>query len=332
MITPSFAPTATERVLPKLALDFTNAVLDARVSVSRTGNTATAINSSGVIALVNANLPRFNYNPSTLLCQGLLIEESRINILVNSLIDGTNLTTQSVSVSAIPYTLSFYGTGDIVLSGTSSGTVTGTGAYPSRKTYTFTPTAGTLTLTVSGTVQFAQLEAGAFVTSFIPTTTATTRNADIVTMTGTNFSSWWSGNGSITTTVANVTKTSYTTAVVLDNGSGLSGNAVMLQSNSANNKLDTVIYTSGAQTQINDTQSFSTTLTNASMAVNTNYVSYATQGAATTVNTGTLSVPSLNRCVFGYEQRYGNFLNGCIKKFAYYSNVLIANEVQAFSK
>jgi hypothetical protein len=28
MITPSFLPTATERVLPKLALDFTTAVLD----------------------------------------------------------------------------------------------------------------------------------------------------------------------------------------------------------------------------------------------------------------------------------------------------------------
>jgi hypothetical protein len=38
----------------------------------------------------------------------------------------------------------------------------------------------------------AQLEAGAFATSYIPTTTtALTRNADAASMTGTNFSSWY---------------------------------------------------------------------------------------------------------------------------------------------
>jgi len=38
----------------------------------------------------------------------------------------------------------------------------------------------------------AQLEVGAFPTSYIPTTTAAvTRNADVATITGTNFSDWW---------------------------------------------------------------------------------------------------------------------------------------------
>ena len=41
----------------------------------------------------------------------------------------------------------------------------------------------------------AQLEAGAFPTSYIPTTTATvTRATDVASMTGTNFSSWWNGS------------------------------------------------------------------------------------------------------------------------------------------
>jgi hypothetical protein len=41
----------------------------------------------------------------------------------------------------------------------------------------------------------AQLEAGAFATSYIPTTTtALTRNADVATMTGTNFSSWYNAS------------------------------------------------------------------------------------------------------------------------------------------
>jgi hypothetical protein len=36
MITPAFNLTATERVLPKLALDFTTAALDSRITFTRT--------------------------------------------------------------------------------------------------------------------------------------------------------------------------------------------------------------------------------------------------------------------------------------------------------
>ena len=84
MITPSFALTATERVLPRLALDFTTASLDPRVTFTRTGNTATVTNSSGLIAPINANLPRFDFDPITLACKGLLIEEARTNLLLYS--------------------------------------------------------------------------------------------------------------------------------------------------------------------------------------------------------------------------------------------------------
>jgi hypothetical protein len=85
MITPAYSLTATERVLPRLALDFTTALLDARVTVTRALNTATRINSSGYIEVVNADLPRFDYDPVTVgTCKGLLIEEARTNILLYS--------------------------------------------------------------------------------------------------------------------------------------------------------------------------------------------------------------------------------------------------------
>lgn len=192
MITPGYSATATERVLPRMALDFTTAVTDSRVVTTRAGNSATRFNSSGLLEIVNTNLPRYDFNPTTLVCRGQLVEDQRINLFLNSLIDGTNLSTQSVTLSAVAYTVSFYGSGSITISGGHSATVTGIGDFPNRKTYTFTPTAGSSTFTVSGDVKFANLEAGASASSFIPTAaTSVTRFREAVTMTGTNFSSWY---------------------------------------------------------------------------------------------------------------------------------------------
>ena len=87
MITPSFSLTATERVLPKLALDFTTASLDSRITFTRTtgaSNPAAFVNSSGYITAATNDQPRFDYNPVTLACKGLLIEESRANLLLQS--------------------------------------------------------------------------------------------------------------------------------------------------------------------------------------------------------------------------------------------------------
>jgi hypothetical protein len=63
--------------------------------------------------------------------------------------------------------LSFFGTGSVTLSGVATGTLNGTGAN-NRVSLTFTPTAGSLTLTVSGSVTLAQLEQSAFATDYIP--------------------------------------------------------------------------------------------------------------------------------------------------------------------
>lgn len=84
MITPAFNLTATERVLPKLTLDFTSASLDPRITFTRSGNTATRVNSSGYVETVNADIARFDFDPVTLACKGLLIEESITNVMTFS--------------------------------------------------------------------------------------------------------------------------------------------------------------------------------------------------------------------------------------------------------
>jgi hypothetical protein len=130
-------------------------------------STATYFDSTGTMQTAATNTPRWDYDPVTHALRGLLIEEQRVNLLLNS----ATLGTQSVTTTAVATTLSFYGTGTVTLSGTSTGSLVGTGAT-NRVALTFTPTAGTLTCTVTGSVTNAQVEAGAFATSYIPTTAA----------------------------------------------------------------------------------------------------------------------------------------------------------------
>jgi hypothetical protein len=151
-------------------------------------STATFIGSDGLIQSAAINAPRFDHDPVTLDCKGLLIEESRTNAIIQS----DTLATQTITVTAAARTLSFYGTGTVVLSGAHSATVVGTGAFPTRTTLTFTPSAGSLTLTVTGSVTQAQLEVGAFATSYIPTTTApVVRSQDICSITGADFTGFY---------------------------------------------------------------------------------------------------------------------------------------------
>ena len=133
--------------------------------------TATRINEYGIRETVPANIVRIDYSNGK---PCFLIEPQRTNLVYPSNV----ATTQVRAVTAVVHTLSFYGTGTVTLSGAFSGSLVGTGAN-NRVSLTFTPTAGDLTLTVSGTVTDWQLEAGSNATSLIPTVTGSvTRNGD----------------------------------------------------------------------------------------------------------------------------------------------------------
>lgn len=70
--------------LPKLTLNFKAANLPSSVSLSRIGSTATRVNASGLVESVSADVPRFDYDPITLSCRGLLIEDPQTNALTYS--------------------------------------------------------------------------------------------------------------------------------------------------------------------------------------------------------------------------------------------------------
>jgi hypothetical protein len=151
--------------------------------------TKTRTNSLGVIENVPINVPALDYTNGS--CPSWSVEPQRTNLLFPSDV----ATTQTRTVSAVAHTLSFYGTGSVVLSGVVIGTLSGTGVN-NRVTLTFTPTAGSLILTVTGSVTDWQLEVGSNATSYIPTVaSAVTRNADVISKTGIYTNNFISVNG-----------------------------------------------------------------------------------------------------------------------------------------
>lgn len=337
MITPAFGLTATERVRPRLALDFTTASLDPRITFTRTtgaSNPATYVDSSGVITAATNNQPRFDYDPVTLVCKGLLIEESRTNLLLNSLIDGTVLNTQIVAVTAVSTTLSFYGTGTVTLSGAHSASVVGAGAYPTRKTYTFTPTAGALTLTVAGTVQFAQLEAGAFPTSYIPTTSAAlTRNADVATMTGTNFSDWFNATEGTFQVTASITGDPATNRMFEAHDGSDTNRLFIATINSAGSvRFDNIA--GGVQTEATNLsyKPASGEVFTATGGYKSGSIKTSVNGQAIATATPASLASGINAMVLGARRSGAQVLNGHLASLNYFPQQLTSGEIQAFSK
>jgi hypothetical protein len=102
---------------------------------------------------------------------GILIEGARTNYFLNS----NAPVTQNITTLAGSYTLSLAGAGSVTLSGSATGVAT------AAEPLTVSATAGTLTCTVAGAVEWVQLEEGSFATSPTPTQdTTVTRTADVL--------------------------------------------------------------------------------------------------------------------------------------------------------
>lgn len=408
MITPSFGLTATERVLPRLALDWTTGIAQSGVDVTRAG-VATFVGSNGLIQSASADTQRIDYSTGT---AGLLVEESRTNLLtysedfsdaswVKDFIGVTaNSTTapdglvsadiaipsatssnhfmyKSVTPTAVPHTQTVYAkaagynwvllasfsvtaglksawfdvangvVGTVGAGVTAAITDAGNGWY--RCSITYTPAA------VATTIQFnpcdvdnrsgswvangtsgvylygAQLESGAFPTSYIPTeATAVTRNADVATMTGTNFSDWYNQTeGTFAawfTPDSTIVVSPRVFAVNTAGSGGATGRVVDIYPISGNwvsyNGSTNVVCGPAVVTSVQ--QKLTAAYKAGSYACNLN------GGAGGTATSATLNTP--DRLMLGTIGGTSSFLNGRIQKLLYWSQRLTNSEVQAFSK
>ena len=101
-------------------------------------STGTFFDSAGVLTSAATNAPRFDYNPSTLAAQGLLIEEARTNLLLQSQDFATTWAASGTSPAVVTAntTTSLDGT-------VNADTVSGTGANSDRVQQTVTVAAST---------------------------------------------------------------------------------------------------------------------------------------------------------------------------------------------
>jgi hypothetical protein len=322
--------------VPSLDLRFADnkSLTDAKTGASLVtftrASTGTYVGSDGLLKTATTDEARFDHNPTTGESLGLLVEEARTNLLLNS----ATLSTQSVTVAAAANTLSFYGTGTVTLTGVSTaGPLVGTGAN-NRVSLTFTPTAGVLILTVSGSVTNAQLEAGAFATSYIPTTTATaTRAADVASITGTNFSSFYNQTEGTLFADAKVTTvapaTSLASVFALSDGTTSNRITVYKRANAdTSTRLD--VSTSGSSVAFINAGTFSVS--------NLIAISYRVDDFAISLNgltpgTDTLgAIPTVSRLNIGNYADSTLPLNGTIKRLTYWPVRLANPTLQAMTQ
>jgi hypothetical protein len=356
--------------------------------------------------------PRFDYDPVTLAPKGLLIEEQRTNLLVQSQTfdsgswaksgstitadattspDGTvnadklvetattaqHRTAQMATVtSGSAYTFSIYakaaertsiwvrmiGTATFATcivdltngaisstSGTCTATNVGGGWYRITVSGTSDSTtvtayanlvdgAGATTYTGDGTsglfIWGAQLEAGAFATSYIPTVASqVTRSADIATMTGTNFSSWYNASEGSFVSSYEASPNTFTTYLAASNGVVAQNSMHMDNDGSGNMR---VAYYSGSSAVALLTLGAVGTIN----AVNNIATAYKVNDFAASRNGGTVvtdtagAVPvGVNRLNIGADPSGAavNVSNTHIRQIAYYNTRLPNATLQALT-
>lgn len=415
---------------PALFLDFTTGQnLDPRITFTR-ASTGTYFDSAGVLQSAAINVPRLDYNPSTLAAQGLLIEEQRTNlrtysdeIIVANAYQTNNATLSTVAIStptgtaastlvlnagantgnntdgfnfssgitltnSTAYAQSVFaksfGSNVLRLRSNVSGivvsfTLTGNGTAPSatsdltsaaiqnvgngwyRCSWTFTTTTGapgnrgdywTIKTDVANGVNGiyvtgAQLEAGAFATSYIPTTAAAaTRNADVASITGSNFSSFYNQSawtvyaeyaGIASGSASGGAESPYVFGFNNTGTAGFDGYAVrdvlnltsrpqVVGRNGATNPSTSVVY--GAYRVAGQIYKSAAAIDSAGL-----YITADAKSIATTANS-VFGLDTQNQMLLGFGDVGGApqyYLNGWLRRITYYSRRLSNAELQAIT-
>jgi len=163
----------------------------------------------------------------------------------------------------------------------------------------------------------AQLEAGSFPTSYIPTTSSTvTRAADVASIEGTNFSSWYNqSEGTVFVAVDKAYKTN-TIAAAFDDGSG--ANRIEVRSSGSSLSNARYVITDNSTTVYSkESSTAGANRLKLALAYKTGSVNNATNGVIDIVD-ATASIPNVSRLAFQNEFFLTDQRPGHIARLAYF--------------
>jgi hypothetical protein len=179
----------------------------------------------------------------------------------------------------------------------------------------------------------AQLEAGAFPTSYIPTVAAAaTRNADVASMTGTNFSSWYRADeGTVyVDSPANSSASNITALTISDN---TSSNRFFIGTGGNNTVWNPFVITSGVGVATLTQSNLYPPQTNPKIVLAYQVDNFAASVSGNTAVTDTSgALPVVNRLYIGASATGGANLNGTIRKIAFYPTRLSNAQLQALTR
>ena len=213
-----------------------------------------------------------------------------------------------------------------------------------RIDYTFTTPVGCLsvrfypvriTATVKATVYLwgAQLEAGAFPTSYIPTTSASvTRAADNASMTGTNFSSWYNQSEGTMVCSSDSPQTTTTAAMNWYLTNNTVDNVMINRKNLSNTISNAVVVGNVAQGDIaSGTTISANTVVRSAFSYKLNDLAISVNGAS--IGSDNLAnIPTVEKLFLGSNASAGQVLNGHIQSIKYYPRRLANGDLQRLTR
>jgi hypothetical protein len=176
----------------------------------------------------------------------------------------------------------------------------------------------------------AQLEAGAFATSYIPTTTATvTRAADVASITGSNFSSWY--NQAEGTVFADANSPTSGTQITFDDGTVNTNRVVLYYQSVTDPRL--FVASAGATSCIISAG----TITSNSRALlvgayKLNDFAVSVNGAAPVLDASGDAPTGVDRARLGRSSADGAYLNGCLRRLTYWPTRFASPTLQAITQ
>jgi hypothetical protein len=178
----------------------------------------------------------------------------------------------------------------------------------------------------------AQLEAGAFPTSYIATTSASvTRTIDAASMTGTNFSGWYrQDQGTLMANASGAVSTTYQVRVLSVNDGTANNRADISLNATSGVSLFTVTTGGVSQAQLIGAAVTSSTTFNYAGAYSANDFAGSLNGATVQTDTSGTVPPVTQMSLGGWPGVSGN-LNGHIKRIAYYPQRLTNAQLQALT-